>query len=269
MPVQLKSQIDPLNPMVITKDEYEIGRKNFIEHYYLEGCDCKFGGQDLEIPWQQLEEAVSSYSKENEIQDVALRMVYCYNPVDEEMNLRIQLCEMQESAQIANTYNLIDDVCEWYKIEESELVACQDHNLYSNTYFNNFYYCANPPCDGANAQLLADGAAQQLYARTITFPWDMEVMQMYKDNGYPDDAKLCFGATSYVHGNSGDSNIAYPHGLVLYLKDADGYPMLNNDRDSVAIFHNKGADYATLCPKYCGIYVVPTPLPQQQAQQQN
>ena len=257
MPVKLKSQSDPQDAMAISKAEYLQGRQNFIDHYYLKGCNTKFSGQDLEIPWIQLADAVAGYKASNPGVEVALRIVYCYDVNKGKLKLRIQLCQMTEAEDIENTYILIDDKCDWYKISNGQLVPCQDHNLVSKNYFENFYYCDTPPCDGTNAQLLADGVEDQLYARTITFPWSLEVEQLYIDNNSPQGAHICFGATSYVHANSGDANIAYPHGLVLYLKDADGYPLLNNDKDSVAIFHNKGADYGTLCPTKCKVYIVP------------
>ncbi len=263
MPVKLKTKSDVDDVMAISKAEYEAGRKNFTEHYYRAGCDNKFGGQDLEIPWQQLSDAVQAYQRDNPSVEVGLRIVYCFEPETGNLKLRMQLCKMEESEEIANTYILVDDVCAWYKIKNSNLVPCKDHNLVSKNYFTNFYYCATPPCDGKNAQLLADGASDQLYARTITFPWTLEVQQLYLDNNSPENATICFGATSYVHANSGDAKIAFPHGLVLYLKDADGHPLLDNDKDSVAIFHNKGADFGTLCPTKCKVYIVPVPITQQ------
>lgn len=259
MPVKLKSESNSSDAMSISLDEYNQGRANFKAHYYRTGCNPSIGGQDLQIPWVQLYNAVQTFIQTTYMTSVGVRIVYCYDVTTNALNLRIQLCSMAQTpqAQTTNTFALITTQCAWYKIQNGGLVTALDTNLYDTPYLTNLCYCPAPPCNGTNCIPLSTDTQSQNYARTITFPWQEEILQMYLDNGSPQGASICFGATSYTHANSGDSNIAFPHGIVMYLKGVDGKAMLNNDQDTISIFHNKGADYGTLCPKYCNVYVFP------------
>lgn len=259
MPVALKSVSSPQDAMSITLDDYKTGRQNFVDHYYRSGCNTAIGGQDLQITWSSLQSAVNTFITKAGTTEVGLRMVYCYDVATNALYLRIQICQMAAVMATPGSFALVNANADWYKIVSGALVACPTETTLANApYLANMYYCATPPCTGTNSQQLAADTAAHLYARTITFPWTEEVLQLYTDNGSPTGASICFGATSYVHANSGDSNISYPHGLVLYLKDSSGTAMLNNDKDYVCVFHNKGVDYGTLCPARCGVYVLPS-----------
>lgn len=258
MPVQLKSVSDAQDAMSISLDEYNQGRANFVAHYYRSSCNTSFGGKDLEILWSTLQTAVNNFITSVGTTEVALRMVYCFDGATNALFLRIQICRMDELEQTPGTFALITTNCVWYKVWNGTLIPTSDSTLFNTAYLNSFYYCASPPCTGNNVQQLSADVQAQNYARTITFPWTEEILKLYLDNGSPTGAKICFGATSYAHGNTGESNIAYPHGLVLYLKNSSGQAMLNNDEDKICVFHNKGVDYGTLCPKNCGVYVLPT-----------
>lgn len=263
MPVKLKSVADAQDAMCITADEYNQGRANFVSHYVKASCDNVFLGQDIQIPWATLQACVNAFMAKTKYTEVALRFVYCFDVAANALYFRLQICKMDEVAQTPGTYNLIETDAAWYKIIGTSMTPSTADVTYSNTpYKTNFYYCANPPCSsaGGNTQQLAADTTDTLYARTITFPWVMEILEMYKQNGSPANAKICFGATSYVHANSGESNIAFPHGVVMYLRTYAGVALLNNDMDTISVFHNKGVDYGTLCPKQCNVYVLPAQI---------
>ncbi len=256
MPVKLNSESNAQDAMSISLAEYNQGRANFTSHYYRSSCNTNFGGQDLQIPWDTLQTDVNNFIANAQTTDVALRMVYCFDGATNALYLRIQICRMDELEQSLGTYALITTGCSWYKLWNGTLITTPDTSLQNAAYLNSFYYCANPPCTGTNVQQLAADTQATLYARTITFPWTQEILQMYIDNGSPTGAKICFGSTSYVHANSGESNVAFPHGLVLYLRNSAGQPFLDNN-DTISVFHNKGVDYGTLCPNFCNVYVLP------------
>ena len=78
---------------------------------------------------------------------------------------------------------------------------------------------------------------------------------MYTNNGSPVGAGVNFAACSY-YSTPEHANVDWPHGMVIFLTTATGQPMLDNN-DYIHIFHNKGADYATMCPPHCDVYYAP------------
>jgi len=260
MPVRLQQQTDTSDdPQVIDLTSYETGRQNFRNHYFLEGCNSVFGGQDISVPWNELNNAVSAFCGEYSLDPstIALRFVYCYSPDSTELFLRVQLLTMiQQSPPNENTYTLVDNPCAWYQVSDAGMVPTQDTGLNDVMYLTNFYYCDNGAlCDVAQLQQLAGDNGTE-FARTDTFPWQAEILQMYIDNGSPVNASICFGACSYVYINEGQGDI-WPHGLVIYLKNAEGQDMLD-DNTYIVLFENKGCDMGTLCPPYCNEYIAPT-----------
>jgi hypothetical protein len=49
--------------------------------------------------------------------------------------------------------------------------------------------------------------------------------------------------------------IEWPHGVVVYLNQG-GVDMIDNN-SYVSMFTNHGADFATLCPPNCDVYMPP------------
>lgn len=256
MPVKIQSATDPTNPMVITQAEYNEGRINFKNHYFLENCNTLFGGQDIVLPWDELNTAVNDFMLNTDTEQPALRFVYCYSTDKLRMYLRLQLCKMEEVAAIAGTYALLMKDSVWYKIDDGQMVATPDHQLYDELYLDQFYYCDASECSNQTVQQLSADETESLYTRNITFPWFQEVVAMYEGNGSPEDAYICFGACSYVNGSDGNAPVEFPHGLVLYLRNSNGEAMLNNENELV-IFSNKGCDMGTQCPPTCNVYVTP------------
>ncbi|MGN6568823.1 MAG: hypothetical protein ACTHJ0_12765, partial [Flavipsychrobacter sp.] len=106
------------------------------------------------------------------------------------------------------------------------------------------------------------------YAQTITYPWQNEIYQLYVDNQASPDFQISFGACSYVRQDS-TTPCTWPHGLVIYMRTAAGVPLLD-DNDYISMFHNKGADYGTMCPTHCDVYIAPQVVsaPKEKASQQ-
>lgn len=259
MPVKIVAVDDPNNPMVITLADYEAGRANFQGHYFLSGCNPSFGGQDIGISWATFYSIVNGFITANHLDPatVALRFVYCFDTTSMALYMRVQICTMTQVTGVPNTYSLVTTTCAWYIIENGAMTQTSNTNLYDQTYLNELYYCEATSCTAQTEQNLASDTGATLYARTDTFPWANEILAMYTANGLPGNGSINFGACSYVDGGGGSAPILYPHGTVMYLKDANGVSLLNNNNEMV-IFHNKGCDMGTLCPQYCNVYIVPS-----------
>ncbi len=258
MPVKIVALDITSDSRVITLDEYNAGRTNFQTHYFLNNCNTQFGGQDMQVAWADFNTAVNNFITQYNVDPntVALRFVYCYDAAGNDLYLRLQICTMQQSATAANTFNLITTHCAWYTLQNGSVTATQVNSLSDTNYLNYFYYASGTPCTAATEQQLALDVTNTLYAQNVTFPWVTEVLEMYKENGLTGNGYLCFGATSYTTANSGNAPVAYPHGTVMYLRDAQGNPLLD-DNTYVSIFHNKGCDMGTLCPQNCNVYILP------------
>lgn len=256
MPIKIQTSASSTDPMVISQDEYTLGRTSFQQHYYLANCNSIFGGQDLTIPWSTLNNAVTAFCSQYSVAaaNVALRFVYCYNVSTQCLYLRLQLCVMQQASPGSNTYNLLSSPVAWYQITQGTMAATQTTALEDPAYLTNFYYSDTTTCNVATLQPLS-GDQGQVYVRTITYPWQNEVYQMYLDNQGQPDYKISFGACSYIRQDQNTLNI-WPHGIVMYLSTAAGVPLLDNN-NYIVMFHNKGADYGTMCPPTCNVYVEP------------
>ena len=171
------------------------------------------------------------------------------------MYLRVQILTM--TSVTPSSYTLNPNPSSWYVIQNGSISATQDTNLFDQDYLNNFYYCPTlGNCNPSALQPLSSDQAGSVYARNVTFPWQMEVLQMYLDNGSPIGASLCFAASAGSSPCPAPSPIAYPHTLIMYLKDKNGVPLLNNNPSGMG-FANKGCDYGTACPICCNVYNVP------------
>lgn len=243
--------------MVISQDEYAQGRTNFQQHYYLANCNSIFGGQDLTIQWAALNSAVNAFCTQYGLSAsvVALRFVYCYDLAANNLYMRLQLCQMQQSTQGSNVYDLMPSPTAWYQITDGSFVSTPVNTLNDPTYLTNFFYSDTATCNVATLQPLYSDQGQ-IYAQTITYPWENEIYQLYVDNQASPDFQISFGACSYVRQDS-TTPCTWPHGLVIYMRTAAGVPLLD-DNDYISMFHNKGADYGTLCPAQCNVYIAPS-----------
>jgi hypothetical protein len=255
MPVKIVA-LTSTDPREITLDEYNQGRTNFDDHYFVlkNSIPVSFGGQDFYIPWADLENAVDNFCNQyfKDPEDVAVRLVHCYNSSLDIIYMRMQICSMTEPGAGSlpdNVQGLITIECAWYTIEAGTIQVTTDDQLSDEVYLSNFYYTND---DGNSYQQLSAGP--NTYVKNLVYPWAAEMLAMYESNGSPMNAMIHFAACSYVESPEA-SNVTWPHGNVLYLSVND-VPLLDND-DYMVIFENKGADGGTLCPPKCDVYVDP------------
>lgn len=258
MPVQIRIGDDSSDPRVISLEAYENGRANFSLHYYYTETEASFSGDVVEVPWNDLQTAVSNYVlsagvPENE---VALRFVHCFSAAEETLYYRMQICRLVLSTEppppgASAVYDLDTTGATWYELKNGVFDTTNTTTLHSLPYLNNFYYKEEP--QSATMERLIDGPT--VYVKNLTLPWEQEIKLMYAENGNPVGATINFAATSYIEPPE-YSNVMWPHGMVAYLKDSEGVAFLDNE-DYISLFHNKGADFTTLCPPNCGNYIAP------------
>lgn len=241
------------NPVFVTLDQFNAGRTNFQNHYFLESCNSTFYGQDIRLDWGKFYAAVTGFIKKYSADPstIALRFVYCYDTASTSLYLRLQILTMSADTTIANQYNLNATPSAWYSITEAGIAETKVSDLSDSAYLSGFYYCDSGSCSASSVQQLS--ADSDSFAQNIVFPWALEVLQMYADNGNPTGGCIGFAACAFT----GDSSepVAYPHTLVLYLTDSSGQALIDNN--PCTGFQGKAADYGTLCPEKCNVYISP------------
>lgn len=258
MPVKIQTQDNSADPRVISLAAYELGCANFSLHYFYTDTAGAFNGSEIQVPWIDLQNAVDAYiiesgTPENE---VALRFVHCFDPIAASLYLRLQVCRMVLSETppppgALAVYDLVTTDSRWYEIKQHQFGTTLDESLEGIEYLESFYYKDEP--QAVTMQKLADGPT--LYVKNLTLPWAQEVKLMYSQNGSPAGAGVNFASCSYIEPPA-YANVQWPHGMVIYLTNSTGQPFLDNN-DYVSIFHNKGADFTTLCPPNCNVYIAP------------
>lgn len=258
MPIRLVHGSNDTNPMEVTLDDFEQAVKDFEDHYSLEEGSHEFTGADYAVEYDDLEACITDFADEYDVnpEDIGVRFIHCFNPEDQVLYMRMQLCTMQATDDVIDGHrvyslNLEYTAKAWFSVTEGTIAATEDYNQEDESYRNSFYY--KTP-DGSY-ELLADGTT---FVNSLTYPWYYEIQAMYTQNGSPDDAKIHFASGSYLVEAEGE--IPWPHGLIMYLEDADGDIMMN-DNDYISMFTYKGADFGTACPPHCNVYIAPTAEP--------
>ena len=241
--------------MVVTLDHFDAMRLHFKEHYFLKNCDKAFKGQDIKISWSSFSLAVSNFiaATGTAADSVALRFVHCYDDKTNSLYLRLQICGMKATAD-PKVFNLDTTGATWYTIENGTIAPTGDNTLEDQNYLNYFYYCDAVICDPKTAENLATDKTATKYVRNVVFPWGLEIMKMYADNGSPANGYICFAAGSHKDAKAG---VLFPHTIVMYLCKHDGAPMLDNTPDPNKPFRNKACDMGTMCPNNCSVYILP------------
>lgn len=259
MPVRIEIGDNSNDPRVIDLQEYLDGRANFSLHYYYTTAEATFGGQVIDAQWDDLQAAVENYCTQTGVkpQNVALRFVHCFEPgIAGHLFLRVQICKMVLSSEppppgSSAVYDLDTTGSLWYEINNGAIAPTPDESLDGPAYLSNFYYKIDS--QSADMERLIDGP--DTYVQNLVLPWGDEILQMYIQNQSPTNAGVHFAACSYITSPE-RSNVEWPHGMVIYLSDSKG-PLLDNNT-YITIFHNKGADMATLCPPDCNVYLMPS-----------
>lgn len=260
MPVRIQKGDNSLDPRVISLQDYIDGRANFSLHYYYTSAQASFGGQVIEIPWGPLNDAVQQYmdATETSAEDVAMRFVHCFDPGPAgELYLRLQICKLVPTADppppgVEQVFLLDTTDATWYSINNGSLEPTDNQDLYGTEYLNNFYYKFEPQAQ--EMEVLAAGPDK--YVKNLVLPWGDEILKVYQQNGSPANANINFAACSYIS-TPEHANVEWPHGMVIFLSNNQGEPYLDNN-NYISIFHNKGADYGSLCPPNCNVYLKPS-----------
>ena len=242
----------PTNPMVVTLDHFNDMRTNFQQHYFLSNCNSSFGGQDIQISWSSFYNAVHNFMTAGgcAANAVALRFVLCYDTNSNALYLRMQICTMTSAGQ--GTYNLVTSNCAWYVITNGSIATTTVTDLYDQNYLDNFYYCDSGTCSANTVVNLASDTSETVFVRNLVLPWGLEVQKVYTDDGQPNNATICFAAVS--PGNSSPA-VTYPHSIAVYLRNGNGVALLDNTTYTQP-FKNKAADFGTICPPNCNVYIL-------------
>jgi len=242
------------NPMAVTLDQYNTGIANFQAHYFLSECSSNFGGQTISTSWSNVATAVTDFISDNDVDpnSVALRFVICYDSTGNALYLRMQILTMTADARIPNQFDLNATPCAWYEITATSFGTTAVTDLSDATYLSSFYYCNTGSCSARSVQQLS--AAPGNYTQNVVFPWAVEVLQMYTDNGSPADASIGFTACSYEADASAPTT--YPQTIDLFILDASGDALIDNN--PATGFQGKAADMGSMCPIRCDIYVYPS-----------
>lgn len=256
MPIKISPILGGNSSEVITLDEYEQGRHHFDIHYFKSAEALPFEGKDFNVAWDDLSNAVNQFTSTYGVpaSDVAFRFVHCFDISTNELYLRLQICTLNPPIiKLDHQFFPLNTTNEaWYELRQGSFTPTANHTLMGAEYFERFFY-RTPHTEVL--EKLADGGTEK-YVRNLVFPWQVEIEQMYIDNGCPEGAFLNFGACSYTETIPGTEAVKWPHGLVMYLSDAAGNKLLNNE-DYIIIFHYKGADAGTQCPPVCHGYLKP------------
>ncbi len=259
MPIKIDNSGSPASFSVTATEVYE-GMANFNEHYTVV-TGPEYSGRDYTVTWEQFSQCITDYKAQfPEVPDdaIAVRFIHCYEMGDTTLYMRMLICQMELTTiteYSSQVYQLLDNNCQlWYEVKQSSITPCADQMLFNEQYLNSFMYKANSAADVGEI-LSEDGGFR--FVRTLTYPWQNELLALYVDNGSPTptDTNLHFAAASYTEAEPGASSVLWPHGLVMYL-DVNGTVLLD-DNNYVSLFHYKGADLGTTCPPRCGAYYTP------------
>lgn len=261
MPVRIVSVSDP-STFAVTADEVQAGIDHFNEHYTVASFGT-YEGAIYYVNWKQFRDCVRNYMTEFPSvaeENIAIRFVHAYEAASEVLYMRMQICEMALTSitiHSSPTYEILDNGnSAWYDLKQESITSTTNTSTTDEVYLESFIYMPTGTA-AVSENLSEDGGFR--FVRVMAYPWKNEVLQLYVDNGEPDEnqTQLYFASASYTESLPGTTNVQWPHGLVMYL--AVNYePMLDNN-NYVSMFHYKGADMGTMCPPNCAVYIAPNP----------
>ncbi|RYD58295.1 MAG: hypothetical protein EOP56_05065 [Sphingobacteriales bacterium] len=235
----------------ITQDEYDQGRTNFNEHY-TSAQTGEVQGQIIPVSWaaftNMINSYIATYPAEVNAGNIAVSFIHCYDTLEEILYYRVKLSVLQPTED-PSVFNLVGPFM-WQTIREHNIAPCVHQSSEDIQYMNNILYLQGPEAD---VQQLSENPG--IFVRSMTLPWQNEILQMYVDNGSPMNATLNLASCTYLDGGTGEALVEWPHGIVLYLS-VGGTDLLNNE-DYILPFNHKGADLSTVCPPICHEYIVP------------
>lgn len=265
MPVRITTSLGESDPRAISAAQLALGRVDFNQHYckaslptpqVLPTPELVLEGQINKISWDSLFAAVEAYREEWDVaaEDVALRFVHCFDDETGSLYHRLQLLKMgppHYNLEGKKVRTLDATHCAWYAIKDLELSPTDDETLTDTLYVNSIMY--KTATAAASMQLIEQYPHK--FVHNLTFPWSSEIFLMYQENQSPEGADVNFAVYTHPMQNPLESHCEYPHGMVIYISVGE-YDYIDNNH-YISVFHNRGADDATLCPPMCNVYVMP------------
>jgi len=248
-------------PLVLNKSMNDEGRDSFAYSYRDNNSSQDFL-KDLSVNWQTFSNEVLALNQNNPVplDRLALKFIHRYNENTKRWYVTVQLCEIYGSplpdtdyARRHESYLLISRDTYFTINDDGTISEDGDTGLggateakYGINYFDNIYYGMNKVVVGKNVQ-------------SITFSWFV-LQKLHADNcnpNRPDDSlfSIVFSSSSYRAAlPSKNTFVEYPHCVTAYMS-YDGIDCLDLDTITLGKFGNKAANFNTLCPKRCGIFL--------------
>jgi hypothetical protein len=258
---------DDIRPLVLNKNMNDEGKFTFTYSYRDSNASPDFL-TDLTVNWETFQNKVLQLNNLNpvDLDRLALKFIHRYNETTNRWFLTVQLCEI---------YGKPLPDADFMRRHESYLLICRDlyftindngtisedgsnglggstESRYGVDYFNNVYYGVNRVVLGRNVQC-------------ATYSWYV-IQKVYSDNQSaerPDNSlfSLCFTSSSYkALLPSKNTYVEYPHCITLFMQYNSTNCLDGNDV-VLGNFGNKAANYNSLCPKRCGLFLWNADLP--------
>jgi hypothetical protein len=251
-----------IDKMNLTRGELSTGQQTFTNHYFLEGCSVDFQGKDIAISFSELYDAVTTFKEANDLTDdeVGLCFVHCYSPEENTLYYRLQLCKLTLSPDTNHGRRVYDisGPYTWFEIKDGSFSPTDISDLFDNDYLDHFYYTGSGSCTGG--EQLSTDTGEEKYVRNFTMPWGLEALKQFQDNdGTPvntADYTLHLAAISHTVSIPSDAGVAYPHSMAMYLVKNATTILLDNNIYPAQAFKNKAANFNSMCPPQCAVYIL-------------
>ncbi len=190
-------------------------------------------------------------------ENLAMRFIHRFDANAQIWYLTMELMQMaQPNATGARQLTPID----WqrYDLINGKIAPSTFIGDYDPIYFNSLYYF-----DGTTYVPLDTTK----HVMSITYPWLIEMQQLYNDNYINTQPKepvfLTFNSCSfYANQSSGNkfANIEWPHTTAMSINEGGTNRMSNNPVPPTNLFTTRAADMGTLNPPGLNFYVLPPDL---------
>lgn len=266
----------------ITRNEVTIAQQAFREHYFAKepaiagGAISSNFSDVFEADWKDfkrviINECIGQIATSPDGTDsvvitannLLLRFIFRYDLPAANWYLTMQSCAMVHERNDPGISKVVYDVYEsniFHKIVNaySPIILDTNPTHFATNYFNNFYYSTDGGATTVN--LTSDDSSHSKYVGNVLFPWDKEIKELAEDNDVYDPTesqivRLKFFSCSFQFSlPSSYAGIEWPHGVLLCINE-NGRDRLKN-RDSVLSFCDLAANFGTMCPPNCFLYIV-------------
>ncbi len=264
-----KEKIAMQNPDtgVQTQAELFAATYSFSQHYSL--VQNQSFTNSLNVNYNSLKSVIVAFAQAVGIgsKDVGLTFIHRFDADSSAWFICIELCELKLSGKTPDgreIYNIIahGSYCR-YDLTTAGLVTTTLPSAYfDQLYYNNLLYRENPIETPVSLNSLDPG--KNIFVKNITFPWK-EIKALYDHNDAITEfinpvvcLQSCSSDLPYMHQ---DSNVNWPHGIWMYMKDEDSSGNIIarlGTPNSETSFYNQAADVGSMCPPRCAVYLKPS-----------